>query len=588
MTSRTSTRRDFLRSASSAGAGLALMNTRLPRARAARLRPTVAVLGGGVAGLTAAHELAERGFDVTVYERKALGGKARSIPVPDTGDGGRRPLPGEHGYRICIGTYQYLPDTMRRIPLPAGGTVYDNLVDSGDFLLARDRGREDFHTFLIGPPQTPTPTELLPQIAGLLRFGADLPPDELALFTRKLAIYLTSCEERRFGEWERVSMWDYMEAGGKSEAYCTVMTGYLSHVIQSTPAKIASARAHMNLWEALVYCALGQGDDRRPFARLLNAPTNEAWIEPWVNHLLSLGVRFRVGDTVDRLHLQNRRIASATVCRPNGDRYVAHADWFVCAVPVERARRLLDRTVLAADPNLELVRQIPTRWMNGIQFFLREDVAINHGHVAYIDSPWVVSSISQAQFWTGRSFPRHYGDGQVRGCLSAIASEWQEPGILYRKAARDCTREQIAREVWAQMKAHLDDTGATVLPDGLLHSWFLDPAIRHRNGSTHSDEPLFIETPGLWDSRPTSTTAIQNLFLASDYVRNPSAIDAATMDGANAAARTAVNGLLDAAASPADRVPIFPRYTAPEYVTAKRLDAERYKRGEPHALDFKP
>src|SRR6266700_414517 len=69
-----------------------------PRPLAARLATQVAVLGGGVGGLTAAHELVERGFKVTVFEPKALGGKARSIPVPGSGTGGRRDLPGEHGF----------------------------------------------------------------------------------------------------------------------------------------------------------------------------------------------------------------------------------------------------------------------------------------------------------------------------------------------------------------------------------------------------------------------------------------------------------------------------------------------------------
>src|SRR2546425_418490 len=72
-------------------------------------RPTVAVFGGGVAGLTAAHELIERGFDVTVYERRAWGGKARSTEVPGSGSGGRKPLPGEHGFRFEFGFYRNLP-----------------------------------------------------------------------------------------------------------------------------------------------------------------------------------------------------------------------------------------------------------------------------------------------------------------------------------------------------------------------------------------------------------------------------------------------------------------------------------------------
>ena len=91
----------------------ALAKTRIPRATGSGKR--VAVLGGGMAGLAAAHELIERGFKVDVYERKALGGKARSIPVKGTAAGGRKPLPGEHGFRFFPGFYHHVPDSMRRI-----------------------------------------------------------------------------------------------------------------------------------------------------------------------------------------------------------------------------------------------------------------------------------------------------------------------------------------------------------------------------------------------------------------------------------------------------------------------------------------
>ena len=44
------------------------MTDAIPTPASCERRPTVAVLGAGIAGLTAAHELAQRGFDVTVYE----------------------------------------------------------------------------------------------------------------------------------------------------------------------------------------------------------------------------------------------------------------------------------------------------------------------------------------------------------------------------------------------------------------------------------------------------------------------------------------------------------------------------------------
>src|SRR4051812_42729344 len=102
------------------------------------MRTRVAILGGGVGGLSAAHELAERGFDVDIYEsRDVQGGKARSLRVPGSGTGGRPDLPGEHGFRFFPGFYKHLPDTMKRIPLagrPDG--VAGNLRQAREFLIA--------------------------------------------------------------------------------------------------------------------------------------------------------------------------------------------------------------------------------------------------------------------------------------------------------------------------------------------------------------------------------------------------------------------------------------------------------------------
>src|SRR5882757_8731182 len=128
------------------------MTERITTPASSERRPTVAVLGGGIAGLTAAHELAERGFEVTVYEPRRdersglgtepdnsfppvkLGGLAASqYSTVGTRDGspaelrpfpGRRgqpPIPGrevagEHGFRFFPAYYLHTWDLFQRIP----------------------------------------------------------------------------------------------------------------------------------------------------------------------------------------------------------------------------------------------------------------------------------------------------------------------------------------------------------------------------------------------------------------------------------------------------------------------------------------
>src|SRR3954470_3136049 len=583
-------RRTLLHHAAAAGTAAAVAGAtpalakKAPRRRARKR--SVVVLGGGMAGLTAAHELAERGFDVTVYERNALGGKARSIPVAHTAKGGRRDLPGEHGFRFFPGFYHHVPDTMRRIPFPGNKNgVWDNLATASETKSPRTGGRADGTVFGIAPDpnEARTPDGMRRILMDELS-GQGVPPHELAYFVERVMVFLTSCDERRFGRWEHVSWWDFIKAEGKSEEYRKVLARGLTRAVVAAKEKKASTRTIGNMGEAFVYNFMGRGNDGAP-DRVLDLPTNEAWIDPWVTLLRKRGVRFHVGQAIEALDVGHGHVLAARARDRHGRRRWVEADWFVSAMPAERARRLWSRDVLRLDPRLKLMDELFVDWMNGIQFYLRKPLNIVRGHMTFIDAPWALTALTQGQFWADRKFTRDYGDGRVVDSLSVDISDWDTPGWVYKNPAKRCSRPQVAHEVLEQIKLHLNDNGSDVLTDDMIHSWHLDPSIawHPRRRRNTNDEPLLVNTVGTWEKRPRARTKVPNLFLSGDYVQTN--VDLATMEGANESGRAAVNALLDASGSKAPRVQMFSLYDPPEFEAAKAADLQLYRAGQPNALD---
>lgn len=582
-------RRGFLRGAAAVGAATAF-GVHGPAARAAASR-RVAVLGGGMSGLAVAHELIERGFEVTVFERKALGGKARSIGVPGTAAGGRLELPGEHGFRFFPGFYRNIPDTMRRIPVAGNGRgAFDNLIaaEGGAFL----RHGDDIAIPDLKKPRDWSPARVTEMLRSLTRLTGEIRWEEAEFFLRRLVVFMSSCDERKRGQWEYTSWMKFVAADRWSENYRKILVDLLTSSLVAAKADKASAMTIGTMAQAFLYNILGRGASGPP-DRLLNAPTNEAWIDPWVAELRRLGVRFELDQEVTKLELGGGRIQRVQLRDVrSGARRDVEADHYVLAVPVERAVPLLEGDIMGADPRLDRLGELVTDWMNGVQFFLDRPLPISRGHQIYMDSDWALTAISQAQFWK-RGFASRYGDGSVHDILSIDVSDWTRASARTGQPAWSHTREEVLAETWAQVKDHLNDGGRTPeLTDDMLKVAFLDPAISYP-GTTHpggriaeNDEPLLINTTGSWDIRPEPATEIPNLFLAGDYVRCD--VNLATMEGANETGRRAVNAILDATGSQADGVKVYELHRPREWDGLKRIDRDRYRRGQRNLFDTLP
>ena len=547
----------------------------------------VIILGGGVAGMSAAHELIERGFEVEVYERHKVyvGGKARSVDVPGTNI--LHPdkfLPGEHGFRFFPGFYQHVTDTMKRIPfktrdgkLQKNG-CFGNLTSTSRVMVARN-GKAPIIANASFPRTTADLKLLIKDLTGGVETG--LTHAEVEFFASKIWQLMTTCPERRANDYEKLGWWEYLEADKFSTTYQHLLVEGLTRTLVAAQARTASTKTGGDIFLQLIFNMI---DPSINTDRVLNGPTNDVWLTPWKDYLLGRGVKYFHNHKAVKVGMSEGKVTGVTVLNNLLKEITVIGDYYLFAVPVERMADLINDEIVKEDPCMNYIKQLApsTSWMNGIQYYLNEDVAINNGHVIYSDSEWAVTSISQVQFWKEYDLCSRF-NGKVNGVLSVDISDWLF-SKYHGKLAEDCDAETVKNYVWEQMKTSLNVNGQTVLRDDMIEHWYLDRDIKWMDGTEKNEdkEPLLVNTVNSWALRPDASTDIPNMFLAGDYVRTNT--DLATMEGANEAARRAVNCILDSSGSKAPLCKVWNLSEPWFFLPLKWFDNGRYEKGLPYSM----
>jgi len=575
------------------------------------VKPKVVIIGGGVAGLTAAHELKIRNYDVMVLERQPdFGGKARSALVPTTySNADIVGFPTEHGFRFFPGFYRHLPRTLAQIPCGHGKFVINNLVTVKQAAYARE-GQPYFRI------PTKNPDNIRELARTLRRFfsnpGLGLTAGETAIAVVKLLRAMSACNERREAEMDQIPWWDYMQADEMSEAYRNAVVNGLTQNFVAMDAKKSSTKSVINILCRLLNDLITPGDT---MDRVLNGPTSEVWIEPWRQYLKrDISNQGHVdlcnGRKVRSLHFNARTNRITGLSMNSGPDLELPDAVYIAAAPIESMIQIVknsDTVLLEHSPSLKLLLDpvLQINWMSGIQYYLREEETMFPGHIVYLNSNWALTSISQNQFWKKKI--DQYGSGKIKGVVSVIISDWFMAGNGGKwpgTASEADSAEQIAAETLAEIRANISRNRGVDLNPNNIAGHYLDPAIvfkadprtelrglmpavqfvdrlgRGPFAVADNQEPLFINTVNSWACRPTEITGISNLFLAADYIKTNT--DLATMEGANEAARRAVNAVLDVTGSHRRRCEIFEFDEPLPLAPWKALDHWFYERGIPN------
>ncbi|MBN2552834.1 MAG: FAD-dependent oxidoreductase [Spirochaetales bacterium] len=448
---------------------------------------SVAVIGGGIAGLTAAAVLAERGLRVTLFEKNDyLGGKVGSWPVRFR-DGFETQV--EHGFHAFFRQYYNLRGLLERI----GAAEY--LIPIEDYLISTlDHGNYGFK----GIKTTPALNMLSMAKHKVYRLGDMMKNPE----SRRLLAFLSYDAQKTFEQFDQLSFRQFADQVGLPPQML---------IIFATFARAFFAESHLMSMAEMIksFHFYFLSNDLGLIYDVLRDDFETTFLTPACRYLESRGADIRTGKAVQKLQRRGRGFTAAG--------------------------RAFDYAVLAADV-------VGSRSIAGSSGFLQEE---NPDSFRKLTSLKASQRYSVLRLWTDRALERNlpffiFTDRiklldsiSLYHNLEDASAGWAEKsggGVfeLHSYAVPDdvADKGEIRRHFLEELYAYLPELKAA--------------KILYEYHQLRDDFTAFHT--GLHRERPTFDPGIDNLYLAGDWVRLP--YPAMLMEAAATSALLCANAVL--------------------------------------------
>ncbi|NTU58866.1 MAG: NAD(P)-binding protein [Chlorobiaceae bacterium] len=455
----------------------------------------VLIIGGGLAGLTAAKRLVDRGFQVRVLEKRPIYGGKVSAWKDDEGDWI------ESGTHCFFGAYGVLYDLMKEIK-----TYHAVLWKEHQLTYTLEGGK----SFTFGTWDLPSPLHLLPAIVknGYFTVG------EMAAFSKSLIPlalkkdkYAPTQDHLTFAQWAEQRRFGYR--------LMDKMFRPMALALKFIPPEEISAKIILDVTETFY---------RLPNSScmgFLKGSPQEYLHQPLLDYSQQKGALFQNHSPVDELLFDGKSIRGVQL--RNGE--ILDADYYLSALPIHNLCKVLPSTLKKHDRffgDLERLEGVP---VISVQIWYDREI----------------SPIDNVLFSPDGIIPVYANLARTTPDYRTLRGERFEGKTRFEfcvapaKELMGLTREEIIQRVDRSVRANypIESRGAKILKATLVKI----------------PQSVYAPLPGMEQYRPTQVTPVSNLFISGGFSQQ---LYYDSMGGAVMSANLAVDALVREA-SKADR-----------------------------------
>lgn len=533
----------------------------------------IIIFGGGIAGLTVAHELIEKRFKVTLIEPdQILGGMARSRRENNG-------IPSEHSWRGYGSFYSNTFDILKRIPIECKSeekelslnknfckTVYDNLSLGIKFYIAKDE-IDDYKSKLSFSDNIFTGYVFFKYLFSDLRREqyfkekiVDILQSNLSPDGRRYLIDFV-CGPGYGLEEKDASYAHYFKLLSIHLLNQSIYKQKHSHPIEYTTS--ANSKWHV-----------------------MNQPINEAWFDPWEKYLLSRGVNIIKGLGLKKIYTENNKVIGCLLTNNKlikGDEYILCINPFVSQTIFENSG-LLNLTKIFSKINyLTDSRQVSFR------LGFNKKIKFPEKNIAFIfpDSEFNITLYPQEESW--EQDIKLDNNSQIKSLWSGTILELYKYSKIFQTQGFNLTKDQLMQEIIYQVfrskslqKLLFDSNGFELKSSDIIYTeiwyeWYIDK----QTSQLEQTNKKWITNIYNQSSRPGVKTEFSNLYLGGSHINTT--IEIWSMEGAVESGKMISNSILTKYNKP---LTYIQKHTDPNWTNLpKSIDNLLYKLYLPNLID---